>query len=559
MVECRQIIAWSILLSSIYCSLFNKLASASAGGTCDPSSLSSSKTHVVTSYSELKSAIVFNNAVIDIQADIIVGDTATTSGGVNILSGTTTTLFSSTKSKLIGCNCGQCGATTCANAKRQLYVSGTLRICNLVLRYGGSRTSDSNGGALHVANSGVVHIEGCTFTENGGQFGVAIYTAGEVTILNSVLSSSLPDQDGGVVAGGSIYIATTGKLTAKSTLFTSNQANGWNWSWSRCCTSGGALAVYGSFDGDNISFTSNSCPSFYGGAIYLNGGSVTLTSCTFTSNSATQGNAIYVDNGGSFTSSLSRYNIGQNVVVSSGAKKAEFCETIIPQITGSYTTSSSCLPPTAVLPSAQTFNFTGYLQNLTVPSGVYSLYVSLYGAQGSSGSPSNVQGGLGGFVSAFLPVYPGQVLFISVGEQLQSGTDSRVPFGGGGITGSYSRRWGGAGGGSSDVRTSATDLTTRLLVAGGGGGASTDGNGGAGGGPTGGSGLQCCGRNGKGGSQTAGGDGGGTYPDAGLSGVFGNGGQATWDGGGGGGGWYGGGGGGNIAWNGYYGRDIVCY
>lgn len=321
-------------------------SSSYPGGLCYPSTLSSSRTRIVTTYSELLSAITVDNSVIDIQADITVETTATASGGLNIPSGKTVTLFSSTQSSLIGCNCGQCGATTCANTKRQLYVSGTLKICNLILRYGGSRSSDGNGGALHVASSGSVHIEGCSFTENGGRFGAAIYTSGKVLILNSVLSKSIPDTDGGIVAGGSIYIATTGKLTVNSTIFTSNQANGWNWSWDRCCTSGGALIVYGSFVGYNVSFKSNSCPNFYGGAIYLNGGSVTIKSCTFTSNSAGQGKAIYVDTDGSLISSLSIYNSDQNVFVKSGAKKAAFCESVFPEITGSYTTFSECFNPT---------------------------------------------------------------------------------------------------------------------------------------------------------------------------------------------------------------------
>ena len=368
------------------------LTSTSTGGPCDPNTLSSSRTHTVTTYSQLQSAISINNAVIDIQADITVLSTATGSGGLNVPSGITATIFSSTKSSLMGCNCGQCGATDCGQTKRQLYVSGTLKICNLVLPYGGSRTSGGLGGALHVTSSGSVEIEGSKFTQNGGRFGNAIYTAGKVTILNSEISNYEPDADGGVNTG-SIYVSETGILTVNSTVFSSNRAYGWNWSWDSCCTTGGALAIYGSFVGYNVSFISNSCPNFYGGAIYLKGGSVTIKSCTFSSNSASQGNAIYVDTDGSLTSSLSTYGSAQNIVVTSGAKQAAFCETVLPEITGVYTNFSICLNsqpnhhptnsvPITVSNSVSTFSFTGSVQSYTVPSSVGILRIQAYGAQG---------------------------------------------------------------------------------------------------------------------------------------------------------------------------------
>ena len=116
---------------------------------------------------------------------------------------------------------------------------------------------------------------------------------------------------------------------------------------------------------------------------------------------------------------------------------------------------------------SQTFNYTGAQQTFTVPSGVSTITIQTYGAQGTNGASP---GGLGGYVSGDLTVSAGNTLYVYVG--------GRAGFNGGASGHSN----GGSGGGASDVRSGGTAYTDRVIVAGGGGGGGYYGGGGASGG-----------------------------------------------------------------------------
>ena len=188
-----------------------------------------------------------------------------------------------------------------------------------------------------------------------------------------------------------------------------------------------------------------------------------------------------------------------------------------------------------------TFNFpyTGAIQNITLPKGVYKL--ETWGAQG--GTYSSYYGGAGGYSVGIITLAEDTNLFIYVGGQpaanssTSSGNSSAGGFNGGGTavghqysgTSSYSQ----GGGGASDIRIGQDSLYARVIVAGGGAGSSsynmlTYGCGG---------GLTSKGYSGYTASQTK----------SGTNGSFGQGGNATgsyiykYGAPGGGGGWYGGG------------------
>lgn len=217
------------------------------------------------------------------------------------------------------------------------------------------------------------------------------------------------------------------------------------------------------------------------------------------------------------------------------------------------------------------FSYNGSYQEYTVPSDINLLQIEAWGAQGGGDT-----GGKGGFVSAYIPVTPGEILKIYIGGRGVTGTcagNACMPGGfngGGNGGGSDISSTGHGGGGATDVRKSPYGLSNRIVVAGGGGasgGVMYDGvgAGGSGGGEIGQDGYACgncfgspTGGAGKGATQISGGAGGSAgaytntntiYPGAsGQSGSFGQGGNGTpcwWSGsGGGGGGYYGGGGGG---------------
>ncbi len=224
-------------------------------------------------------------------------------------------------------------------------------------------------------------------------------------------------------------------------------------------------------------------------------------------------------------------------------------------ITQNYMTASDTVYVEAITDpnptGSVTFNYTGGVQNWTVPSGVYAINFDVAGAQG--GSNSSNQGGLGGRVTGSLAVTPGQLIRIYVGQQP---TGSSGGWNGGGNRYSYYQN-GGSGGGASDLRVGGTSLNNRVVVAGGGGGAGWNCNGNAerggdgGGSGTAQSGWYCNGNStsyvGQGGQQNSGGN--GATNGGAQAGSQGQGGNAAQSGccgqaaGGGGGGWYGGGGG----------------
>jgi PKD repeat protein len=97
---------------------------------------------------------------------------------------------------------------------------------------------------------------------------------------------------------------------------------------------------------------------------------------------------------------------------------------------------------------------TGNIQNFTVPSGVTSITIEAWGAEGGANTYANNPGGKGARMKGDFAVTPGEVLKILVG---QKGGDSNDNCAGGG-----------GGGGSFVTRSD----NTPLLIAGGGGGAS---------------------------------------------------------------------------------------
>lgn len=143
----------------------------------------------------------------------------------------------------------------------------------------------------------------------------------------------------------------------------------------------------------------------------------------------------------------------------------------------------------------QTFNYSGSIVTFTVPASVYTMDITVKGAQGGSYEAGGAYGGLGASVTGTFAVTAGQVLSILVGQQ---------PI----------HAWTPGGGGSYVALGATYSTATPLIVAGGGGGSHTSGNG----------------QSGQITNITTTGDGGGPVP-----GTSGNGAASTSCGGGGGG------------------------
>eukprot|EP01034_Spumella_vulgaris_P036181 gene36181-44631_t len=113
------------------------------------------------------------------------------------------------------------------------------------------------------------------------------------------------------------------------------------------------------------------------------------------------------------------------------------------------------------------YTTTGAEQSFTVPTGMNSMTIDMFGARG--GSSGAFSGGAGARVQARFSVVPATVYYFNIGGHGIDGNGGSLAGGenGGGGTGVGS---GASGGGATDIRTVSGDLTSRIMVAGGGGG-----------------------------------------------------------------------------------------
>lgn len=217
-------------------------------------------------------------------------------------------------------------------------------------------------------------------------------------------------------------------------------------------------------------------------------------------------------------------------------------------------------------PFNQTFSFTGADQTWTVPTGVTSATIKMWGGGGATGGSGNgTFGGAGGYSAGTLSVSGGQTYRVVVAGGGNHSRNSAVSggFGGGGSSGNPQGFEGASsGGGYSGVFFQNVAFSNARIIAGGGGGGAGVGNngyanntnqtgfGGGGGGTNGGNATGNY-RSANGGTQSSGGnlDAGGGSPgqagsqlQGGAGGAFLSSGNHS-SGGGGGGGYYGGAGG----------------
>ncbi len=148
----------------------------------------------------------------------------------------------------------------------------------------------------------------------------------------------------------------------------------------------------------------------------------------------------------------------------------------------------------ASIVSSQTFNYTGAVQNVTVPSCMTSATIKVWGAGGggggNDGGNTGGKGGGGAYSTVTVAVTPGDVLQVYVGgagtfgATNVAGTGSGVggfgyANGGNGGTAGTSGFSGSGGGGAGSSAVINSTTSTTLAVAGGGGGAGGGGNAGA--------------------------------------------------------------------------------
>jgi predicted outer membrane repeat protein len=166
---------------------------------------------------------------------------------------------------------------------------------------------------IYILNKGEDYTEsGLTVSGNviirGENNAVTIdaQNAGRIFTVTGTLSLEDITLTGGMVEdnGGAVFV-NGGNLTVSNAIFRENKA-----------TNGGAIYVAGTANIESNQFTSNNAT--YGGAIYVNSASdVSISSNTFEGNTADEGEAIYIENG---AVSLSENTIsdGQTIYLGGG-------------------------------------------------------------------------------------------------------------------------------------------------------------------------------------------------------------------------------------------------
>lgn len=138
-------------------------------------------------------------------------------------------------------------------------------------------------------------------------------------------------------------------------------------------------------------------------------------------------------------------------------------------------TPNPTVRPIKTFASPCTLHYMGAGQVFTVPEGVSTLNVTLYGGSGGRGTsylhPGSF-GGRGAMISSVIPVFPGEVFVVMVGSEGKRTTTTGITSGynGGGINTYKNNQRGGGGGGATDFSKYPYSLQDRILVAGGGGG-----------------------------------------------------------------------------------------
>ncbi|MCE9560458.1 MAG: right-handed parallel beta-helix repeat-containing protein, partial [Planctomycetes bacterium] len=133
-------------------------------------------------------------------------------------------------------------------------------------------SSQHDGGG--ILNLGTLSLTNCTITDNTASQGGGVFNSGTLTLSNSTVTGNLAD-----VAGGGVF--NKGTLTLSNSTISGNSASN-NFGGGVYNRGGGTATV------TNSTITGNTCG--VGGGVY-NGGTLALTNCTISANSATRNNS----------------------------------------------------------------------------------------------------------------------------------------------------------------------------------------------------------------------------------------------------------------------------
>ncbi len=191
---------------------------------------------------------------------------------------------------------------------------GGLRISAGTVTVSGGAISNnsapgSNGGGAYVSGTGALTLQSVTVSNNSARQGAGICNSGGTTrVTGGVISGN---QSSGSNASGGGLALSGGTLTVNNATISGNSS-----------LNGGGLAAYlGTASLTGVAFSSNTASDpdqqslGYGGAVYVEGGSVSLTSPTISANGANRGAGLSAAGG---TTTLTGGQISGNSATNAG-------------------------------------------------------------------------------------------------------------------------------------------------------------------------------------------------------------------------------------------------
>ncbi len=184
-----------------------------------------------------------------------------------------------------------------------------------------NNSAGGGGGAIYIVTGGI--ISGCTFDSNstdldtGLDGGAAVYQVdGDLVIDNCTFTGNMSVERGGAIEAE----LTTGSLTITNCDFTGNTA----------AADGGAVhsSGAGTLDITDCTFDMNESTGGNGGAAWIQGAGASMTTCTFTTNTAGNGGGIALDGAAvldsTFTGNTATAN-GGGILVEGGSSSVTNC------------------------------------------------------------------------------------------------------------------------------------------------------------------------------------------------------------------------------------------
>ncbi|PTY06469.1 hypothetical protein DB346_00870 [Verrucomicrobia bacterium LW23] len=304
-------------------------------------------------------------SVLNLFNTTVSGNTITNLGGGIYASATSTVTV---RDSTINSNTASSGAG--------IYAHSIINIYDSFVR---DNIASSQGGGLHGTATSTVGVYDTTFSGNRStSAGGGMYIASSATFEDSILTGS------SATAGGGIYGTSTSNLTITDSTISNNSA-------SSTAAGGGihtlkdATITGSTFEGN---FTTSTGTDTSGGAIYMSGGTVSITDSTFRanlSNSSTsgRGGAIFT-NGGTLTISETLFEKNE-----AGGRGGAIYTTLV---TPTTITDSDFVENkagaggafgTVATNSAMSFTNTDFTRNYSTSSNGGALYVSFTTTAGS--------------------------------------------------------------------------------------------------------------------------------------------------------------------------------